>query len=150
MVKKMAKQAEPEVVEVEEEPAVEQKPAAKKLVKKAVEAPKAKEKEAKAPKEVDPNQVTLKELCEEHKLNATTARVKLRRKYGAQGVRYTWEKGSKELEAVVTLLTMKEEKAEKDEPKAAAKKTAPKKKTKAAPAEEEVEEEEETEDAEIE
>lgn len=158
---KVATKKKAEVVEQEEVVQEQAKSNVKKLVKKeapaAKEEPKAKAK--KAPKEEDPNQVTLKDLCEEHDLNATTARVKLRRKFGAQGVRYSWEKDSDELAEVVALLTTKAEpKAEKAPAK---KKEAPKKKAAKAEAEadeegedegsdEEGEEEEEVEESEIE
>ena len=140
---KVSTKKKAEVVEQEEVVQEQPKSNVKKLVKKeappAKEEPKAKAK--KAPKEEDPNQVTLKELCEEHDLNATTARVKLRRKFGANGVRYTWEKDSDELAEVVALLTAKAEaKAEKKE--------APKKKAKAAKVEAEAEADEEGEDEE--
>lgn len=129
MVKKVTqtKKVEVEQAEAEEEVVQEQpKSNVKKLVKREAPAPETKvkaKKEKAAPKEEDPNQVTLKQLCDEHDLNATTARVKLRRKFGANGVRYSWEKDSEELADVVTLLTTKAEKAETDEkPKATSKK----------------------------
>jgi hypothetical protein len=156
MVKKVS--TAKKVVEAEQEEVVQEQPKSnvKKLVKKEAPAPKEEvktKKEKAAPKEVDPNQVSLKELCDEHGLNPTTARVKLRRKFGAQGQRYSWEKDSKELEEVLAIL-IKEEKepAEKKAP-------AAKKKTKAAAAPEPEEsdeegeeegEEEEVEDAELE
>jgi len=144
MVKKVTQTKKVEVEQVDEEEVQEQpKSNVKKLVKKETPAPtetKAKKEKA-APKEEDPNQVTLKQICEEHGLNATTARVKLRRKFGAEGKRYSWEKESAELEEVVTLLTTKAEK-EEAEPKA---KTAPKKKSKKAAEPEIVDEAEEEE-----
>jgi hypothetical protein len=162
MVKKVnVKAAETEVEEQEtgaepEEETTEEEAAPKKLVKKEKAAPKAEKvkKETKAPKEEDPNQVTLKQLCDEHKLNATTARVKLRRKFGAKGLRYSWEKDSEELEAIVELLTKKEEpkaeKAPKAKKEAPAKKTTSSKKKQVAKPEEEVDEEEDPEGVEIE
>jgi hypothetical protein len=159
MVKKVTQAKKVEVEQAEEKEVQEQPKASnvKKLVKKETPAPAPKEtkvkKEKAAPKEEDPNQVTLKQICDQHSLNPTTARVKLRRKFGAKGVRYSWEKDSDELGEIVTLLTTKAEKAEA-EPKA---KAAPKKKSKKA-AEPEVvddeggdeDEDEESEEAEIE
>jgi len=137
MAKKMA--VKQQVEEAAEEAAETPKSNVKKLVKKETPAPAAKEKKEKAPpKEVNENEVTLKEICDEHDLNATTARVKLRRKFGAQGLRYVWEKDSDELAAVIELLTAKPEKAEKEEKAPAAKKTS---KKKAAPAPEPEDEE---------
>lgn len=60
-------------------------------------------------KEVDPNAITLAEICKELGIAGTVARRKLRAKKVQKDGRWVWQKGSKELEEVRKLLSEKPE-----------------------------------------
>jgi hypothetical protein len=72
----------------------------------AKSAPKAK-KEPAAPKEIDPNLITLKQLCFDLNVVPRIARRKLRKALGniGTGSRWEWQKGSEELVKVQLALT---------------------------------------------